>query len=569
MSHQGQPAGTSSLAVLLALALTVPPVLAAQSGETAASPSSDPAELASWLFAAGSGGPGGNFDWCVPTGTTLIVDTSSMLLFGGPHCDGSQVQHVVGGLIEVRNVSIAPGATVRVLGPNPLVIYASGSVRIEGKLDVSGLSSFGVQTLNTTNIPEFGAGGAAGGGKGGTGNPNPTSATYKGGNGFGAFGVADAGGGGGETGWNNISAASLDGRRGAGGGGGSFGPNQAQTFGSTAQFGEWDQSFIGLDGEEGFENRDPNAQGAYTGPAGPMGGRVGPRPFTDADPKNDFYGYGIDTQTGAVVIGELATPWAGAGGGGGGNACFVPNSGTFPPPVFNPFGDEKGAGGGGGGGSLEILALGDIVFGPAGLIVCRGGLGGGGENTLFLNRVGGGSGGASGGHVVLQTAGVIDFTKSLGASSTAGQLAGGILATGGQGGAGKNDKGGATSQSGGQTQTPPFFDACPEGYPSSGTNACVAHIDGAGGDGSPGIVQLHTLNGFDPMNPSILLPPGLTIGDVCKPLPVGADGSILLKPRFSGKPGDEASQAGAVGELSRWQRFLRPSPGQALLQSLR
>ncbi|HZI64792.1 MAG TPA: hypothetical protein VFE44_08425 [Thermoanaerobaculia bacterium] len=535
---------------LLALAASASP----QHQEAA--PQLSGADLASWLFAAGSGGPGGNFDWCVPAGQVVILDTTSSILTGGPHCDSTIVQHVVGGVLEARNIWIGPGAVVRGIGPNPLVVFASGTVRIEGRIDVSGISSHGVTTLNTTNLPELGAAGQAGGGDGGVGNPNFTSASFKGGNGEGAFGVPNGGGGGGETGWNNIAAAQLDGRRGAGGGGGSLGANQAQTFGSTAQFGEWDQSFIGLDAEQGFENRDANAQGAYTGPAGPMGGRVGPRPFADADPSNDFYGYGIDAQTGAIVVGELAKPWAGAGGGGGGNASFVGNGGTFPPP-FSPTGDEKGAGAGGGAGQLEILALGDIVFGSNGLIMCRGGLGGGGENTLFLNRVGGGSGGGSGGHVILQTAGVIDFTQSSGASTTAGELAGGILATGGQGGAGKGDKGGAISQPNGQTQTPPFFDACPEGYPLTGTNACVAHVDGAGGDGGPGIVQLHTLTGFDPTNPSILLPPGKSIGDVCKPLPVGADGSILLKPRFPGLPGDAAASAPANTETSRWERLLR------------
>jgi hypothetical protein len=571
MLNQRFPARTWSLAGLVALSLvSLTHSARAQSSELAAPPGADPSELASWLFAAGSGGPGGNFDWCVPTGQTLILDTTFTLLTGGPHCSATMVQQVVGGVVEARNVSIGPGAVVRVIGPNPLVVFASGTVRIEGTLDLSGISNQGVTTLNTTTLPEPGAPGQAGGGAGGTGNPNTTSSTPKGGNGFGAFGTLNNGGGGGETGWNNIAASQIDGRRGAGGGGGSFGANQAQTFGPVSTFGEWDQTFIGLDGEQGFSNDDPNANGALTGAGGPHGGRVGPRPFVDADPLNDFWGYGVSAQTGAVVKGELTKPWAGAGGGGGGNACFVPNGGTWPPPVFNPVGDEKGAGGAGGGGSLQVFALGDIVFGQSGLIRCRGGLGGGGENTLFLNRVGGGSGAGSGGHVILETAGVIDFSLSLGASTTAGELAGGILATGGQGGAGKGDQGGAISQPGGQTQTPPTLDACPPGYPHSGQNGCKGHIDGAGGDGSSGLIQLHTRTGFDPSNPSILLPAGKTIGDVCKPLPVGSDGSILLLPRFPDYPGDQAVQAGNTNaDASRWESFLRLRPGESLIQRLR
>jgi hypothetical protein len=428
------PAHCTSFAGFVALTLaSLAQSTRAQSSDLAALPGSDPAELASWLFAAGSGGPGGNFDWCVPAGQTLILDTASTLLTGGPHCSGTMVQQVLGGIVEARNVSIGPGAVVRVIGPNPLMVFASGTVRIEGTLDLSGISSQGVTTFNTTYLPEPGAPGQAGGGAGGTGNPIFTASCPKGGNGCGAFGAVDGGGAGGETGWNNIAAAQLDARRGAGGGGGGFGSNQAQTFGPVGTFGAWDQTFIGLDGEPGFSNEDLNASGALSGAAGPFGGSLGRRPFKDSDPLNDFWGYGISL-AGFVVQGELDRPWAGAGGGAGGNACFVPNGAQWPQVPFNPIGDEKGAGGAGGGGSLQIFALGDIVFGQTGLILCRGGLGGGGENKYYLDRIGGGSGGGSGGHVILQTAGVIDFSLSLGPSTKPGELAGGILATGGQGG---------------------------------------------------------------------------------------------------------------------------------------
>jgi hypothetical protein len=86
----------------------------------------------------------------------------------------------------------------------------------------------------------------------------------------------------------------------------------------------------------------------------------------------------------------------------------------------------------------------------------------------------------------------------------------------------------------------------------SGNNACLGHVDGAGGDGGPGLVQLHTRNGLNPTNPSILLPAGLTLYDVCKPLPVGADGSIHLLPRFPGYPGD----GGPQGDASPEQRLV-------------
>jgi len=477
--------------------------------------------LAAARPAPGPMAPAGDFDWCVAPGQTLLIDTSFTQLVGGPHCVPTQTSAVVNGQLDVRNVWIQEGATVRVQGPHPLVIQATGAVRIDGTLDVSGFSSAGVTSLNTTSVPELGAAGVAGGGRGGTGSPATSASSIFGGPGFGAFGAAASGGGGGETGWTNVSQQ-VDQRRGGGGGGGALGANQAQT--GPAQLGDWDQSYIGLDVEAGFANKDANAQGAATGPAGPFGGRPGAQPFFDGDPSNDFFGVAIDAN-GNATVGELAQPWAGAGGGGGGDASFVPNGGVFPNLPFSPTGDEKGGSGGGGGGSLSILAVGDIVFGPHGLILARGGSGGGGENTSFLNRAGGAGGGGSGGHVILQTLGVIDLRQSMGASSVPGVLAGGVLATGGQGGVGRNNLGGASLGASGIQETAPALDACPKtlaggDYPTSGENACVGLVDGAGGDGGPGIVQLHTRSGLDPQAPSILLPAGVELGQLIVPAPV-------------------------------------------------
>lgn len=466
-------------------------------------------------FTGTGGNAAGNFNWTVPTGGATFFSTNSSTItdqFGA-------TKTVIGGVVDVNDLTIPAGAVLKVTGSNPLVILASGTVTIEGEINISGSDNPGVVTLNTTNIPESGAPGQAGGGSGGIGSPLITASSPRGGNGSGAFNQPDAGGKGGETGWNNIAANQTDGRRGAGGGGGRLGPDQPQVFGTVASLGEFDQSFIGLDAEPGFSNLEPNANGAFSGPAGPFGGDVGPGPFVDADPTNDFFGVGVDFASNTIIPGELKTPWAGAGGGAGGDAAFVNINGTFPKTPFSPKGDEKGAGGGGGGGSLRILALEDIIIGANGLIVCRGGTGGGGENTLFLNRVGGGSGGGSGGHVILEAAGVIDMSAATGAG-TSGQLAGGILATGGNGGAGKSDAGGATAGPNGQVEELPKNDACPPTtstsgeYPTTGVNACQGHTDGAGGDGGPGLIQLHA-----PSVTSILPPAGKTLADVCKPNP--------------------------------------------------
>jgi hypothetical protein len=482
----------------------------------------------------GSGGPGGNFDWLIKSGQTVIFSTDTSTITGGPDFSATSTITVVGGVVDVNDFRIEAGGRLKVLGPNPFILLASGRVEIDGELNISGTDNSGVTTLNTTNIPQPGSPGQAGGGAGGTGSPLITASSPRGGNGFGAFSQPDAGGQGGETGWNNGGAAQIDGRRGAGGGGGTLGPNQVQTFGAVATFGDWDQEFLGLDAEPGFSNLDDKANGALTGPVGPIGGMPGASPFSDTDSGNDFFGVATndngtpaDPSDDILIQGELIKPWAGAGGGGGGDASFVGVGGTFPQTPFNPVGDEKGSGGAGGGGSLQILALGDIVFGPEGLIVCRGGSGGGGENTLFLNRVGGGSGGGSGGHVILQTAGVIDMSLSLGPGAPGqGKMTGGILATGGQGGAGRGDKGGAVAGANGKIDTVPKLDACPptlDGgtYPTTGDNSCKGHVDGTGGDGGPGLVQLHAPDGWA----SILAPVGLTLADVCKPGPIFFDAS--------------------------------------------
>jgi hypothetical protein len=127
------------------------------------------------------------------------------------------------------------------------------------------------------------------------------------------------------------------------------------------------QEFIGMDGEPGFDNPEAS-NGAISGAGPAHGGALGPAPFFDADGGNDFFGTKFDTVSGLLVVGELKKPWAGAGGGAGGDASNVGTNGTFPGP-WDPTGDEKGSGGGGGGGSLEVLALGNIVFGPNGQII--------------------------------------------------------------------------------------------------------------------------------------------------------------------------------------------------------
>ena len=470
-------------------------------------------ELVAKFSFPGTGGPGGDFDWEVGTGEILIFNSVSATLFGGPGFTKQKIQQSINGVIDVRDLQILAGGILKCEGPNPVTILASGNITIDGLIDISGTNSPGVNTLNTTTVPEPGAPGQCGGGRGGVGSPLTTASSPKGGNGHGAFNAVDGGGVGGDTGWSTGSQVNK--RRGGGGGGGRLGvdvldPSPKPNGPPGGVF--W-QTRIGLDAEPGFENLVAD-NGSSTGAGPAKGGPVGPSPFLDGDPTNDFFGTMFDTVNDRLIFGELKQPWAGAGGGAGGDAAKVKKGQTFPSTPFGKGGDEKGAGGGGGGGSLKILALGRIQFGPSGKIQCRGGTGGGGENTIFLNRVGGGSGAGSGGHVILQSATLIDFSNAIGIS---------INATGGQGGAGLDDRGGAVLSNAGMKETVPQKDACPPAQFQFSSDVCLGHVEGAGGDGSPGIIQLHTTTGT--IGQDILLPAGLTLRDVSFPPPLCDQGS--------------------------------------------
>jgi hypothetical protein len=458
--------------------------------------------LASTHF-TGSGGPGGDFDWRIrvlPGGAPTILDTTFSIIVNEQQ---TEQQVVINGQVDVRNLTIDQGATLLVRGPNPVRITASGTVRIDGTLNVRGINHPGVTSFNTTNLSSPGAAGGPGGGRGGTGNPLTTQSSPAGTAGFGAFGLVDGGGGGGETGFNPSS--NVNNRRGAGGGGGRFG-SDVRVLPSGCP----DQSLIGLDVEIGGPGA-PNAMGAL-GNNPPQPGAAGPGPFADGDPTNDFWGL-MQLGGGAQIAGELPHLWAGAGGGGGGNAC---TTSSFPTMPWTPAGDEVGSGGGGGGGSMSIFALGDVVFGPGGRLDASGGHGGGGENTSGFNRVGAAGGGGSGGHIVVQTQGRLDFR-----ACTAGTNGARIWSLGGQGGEGMNGLGGAGPE-GVPTPpdqdsinlVPPYDPACLPTVPPG----VVAWV-GSGGDGGPGVVQLHVGDLTD-----VLVPEGagVTLASILAPPPIGA-----------------------------------------------
>jgi hypothetical protein len=354
--------------------------------------------LTSGFAFAGTGGPNGDFDWVVTTDSTF--DTSADQIVGGPGGIPQSVQNSSGGIVDVRDFIIAEGVTLRIQGPNPFVVNASRDVIIRGTLDVGGFAAKNVATLNTGNQVEKGGIGVAGGGDGGNGNIVTTNSSPCGGIGEGSFGVVAGGGQGGETGYSDKQLG-KDARRPGGGGGGRFAADQTQ---DTTQ-----QGTIKHIAESGT-NGHASSRGAKTGLQPALGGSPGSGPFSDGDSGNDFFGVRPIVSGSTLIdllLGELPKIWAGAGGGGGGNADPAT---VFPTPNWGFSSDEKGGPGGGGAGGVNLRALGRIIFGFNGTLVCNGGLGGTGENTIFLDHIGGSGGSGSGGHVVLESASYVDFT---------------------------------------------------------------------------------------------------------------------------------------------------------------
>ncbi|MEL6431844.1 MAG: hypothetical protein AAFR54_21940, partial [Planctomycetota bacterium] len=468
---------------------------------------------------AGTGGPGGDFDWVITAGNVTILNTDADTIVGGPGGVPVATQPVIGGVVNVRNLTVEQGATLLVVGSRPLSILATGEVRVAGRISVDGQDATPVASLGTTNQPEPGSVGRAGGGNGGTGSPRVTASTERGGPGEGPFGVFGAGGEGGETGFAPIGVCAKENRRGAGGGGGRFGRDILYPWnGALVRC----QTLVGMDAERGIVGSlDGTGAVSQSGPA--MGGAVGPTPFVDLDDGNDFFGL-VQRSDGSTVRGELSTVWAGAGGGGGGDASIAS---VWPMTPFSISGDEKGAGGGGGAGGVEILALGDIVLETTGSITADGGTGSGGENTIFFDRVGGGSGGGSGGHIVLASAARVVLQAEADDPSVGALYQDDLFvlehqkrplrALGGQGGCGRESRCGANEVGeqdwardsipienfGGDPSIPPQDPTDANGildwarlctlqnHASCATEGAPGETFGAGGDGGPGLIQIH------------------------------------------------------------------------------
>ncbi len=437
---------------------------------------------------------------------------------------------IVDGLLEVDDLTVEAGSTLKGEGDNPLVIYATGTVNVQGTLDASGDHALAPLVLDNATIPEAGAPGQCGGGNGGSASLESDTETHRGQAGNGPFQAVDGGGGGGEGGYQqdrtvksgaNYNEAYLIA---AGGGGGGFanGTNEAALWAKWS--GPAENLFLNIDGGEiQYDNNGPDCryqdrhtaldpttfeemQGAEAGirgssyksennghdsvtvasaanpygmedasrdldssdsqgsirydeiwdsgtePAfeyghptsGPDAGPAGSSPFSNGSDSDDFWGSRVNPD-GTVTVGELSSPLAGSGGGASGDMSVLVRQIDFVDPmlgpIYLPLNDSwpdanfpygaftvramKGAPGGGGGGQMMIYAIGPIIIGNDALIKVNGGNGVGGEQVLRLDQQISGSGGGSGGHMILHSSTGLDLSAidlGLGAGATIGEI---------------------------------------------------------------------------------------------------------------------------------------------------
>ncbi len=499
--------------------------------------------LAAAFDFGGTGGPGGDFDWHVPANTDFVFDTTQTVIVGGPDGVPTTFLTVLNGRLDIDDLVVPATSRILIQGNRRAEFLISGSAQIDGRIVADGAHADSVFTLNTPFQPEPGAAGRAGGGSGGTGSYLTSQSTPRGGNGDGPFGAIGAGGQGGESGWS-AGSSNWSAKRPGGGGGGVLGKD-VQVVNTTTVGEECDpalrqfipdQEYIGLDAEDGFPG-PTSSKSAIDSNRFPYGGMMSAGPFDPVSDEDDFLGLlrkNVGTPQESTVRGELESPTAGAGGGAGGDSTAASSY----PPAFTNTTEKKGCGGGGGGGSFALYTLGNIVFGPSGQISANGGAGDGGENVIGWDRIGGGSGGGSGGHIIVQTASTIDMSQ-VSANNLAITAFGGQGGTGGPGSTSGGTGGGAdqnTTRPGGQTT--PNADRRHRGSLASPTRpdnpfsvtvcdwetSTTYQKDSAGGDGGPGLIQIHVGEVPTQGDPSsdITLPLGTTnIYDLVKPAPLG------------------------------------------------
>lgn len=464
-------------------------------------------------------------DLYVAPGVTLVLNTTGSNLFQDSNGRPFTIEN---GVLNVNDLTIDAGGTLKAEGDNPLVVYATGTVDVQGTLDASGDHAMSPVALNQPQIPEPGASGQCGGGDGGTASLLTKAATVRGQSGFGPFGTPGGGGQGGESGYQQdrlvlyqSGLAEPQFLLAGGGGGGGF----AEGFNESVLWEKWsgdENLFVLVNGtltqvddagpdsryqdrhsaldpftEAEFMGAEPGRRGSswdsgetmnhespnlalpsavygmedltrdtdvddavvlfdprwtaggspafnYANPtAGPDAGQRGADAFNNSDASDNFWGRRINPD-GTSTVGELSTFLAGSGGGASGDLqilnrqiigfdmmgapIYAPLNDSYPDPGF-PAGLTrayyKGAPGGGGGGQMLVFAVGPIVIGDAAVLKVNGGNGAGGEAVFEGDQQVSGSGGGSGGHLVLHTAAQLDLSAidlGLGAGATINQI---------------------------------------------------------------------------------------------------------------------------------------------------
>jgi hypothetical protein len=143
-----------------------------------------------------------------------VLDTDQGLLNGAP-----LPSYRGAGVFEVKNFSVAAGATLAIVGNTPVTIHAAGNVDVSGTIDVSGANGQGSVGLNGG----LGGKGRAGGPNGGVGgslalgpgqtiaSQTPPGSGLGAGAGTGATNGGDAGGGGGSFGSDGMDGLFFSG----------------------------------------------------------------------------------------------------------------------------------------------------------------------------------------------------------------------------------------------------------------------------------------------------------------------------------------------------------------------
>lgn len=372
----------------------------------------------------------GGCDHACPEGATCETGRCVSVAPDGSEGAFAPLEDVVlpAGIHRFTTITVAAGVRVTTTEDGVLDLRATGDVRIDGTIDLSG-GSGGAHTRCFGN--------ASGSGGGGTGVPLragvdgdvcSTSVPCGGSGGGGGLALAgsrggltvggDGGrGGGGGGGWSgHLGSGSSFGSGGGGGGGGAAGGG-----GGAGGLCALSSGHIGAPGGHGggpFGGLGATVTGAFG-----RGGRAG-----------SFTAY----HGGDGVAGRLcgAGRYAGGGGGGsiGGDAAFdLRVSRSFQPGSGGGGGGgDEGTGGGGGGGALRVASATRITVSAGGALLANGGSG----SSAWCG--GGSGGGGSGGVIVLSAPEVRALQGSavsaLGGLGGRGDLLGGA---GGRGGLGR------------------------------------------------------------------------------------------------------------------------------------